>query len=125
MEFKGEVAKKYKKLCCGLLGYTELVAEEKKGGMKNATKEITHYNRAYVGNISTWRLLLSFVFRDGNMEEELRSFWKRLSSLVTGMVSRPKNSMEPHLKFPWVSEASQVSRNFEDYVFSCKGSLFA
>lgn len=80
MEVKGEVAKKYKKLCCGLLGSTELVAEEKKGGMKSATKEITHYNRAYVGDISTWRLLLSFVFRDGNTEEELRSFWKRLSS---------------------------------------------
>lgn len=63
-------------------------------------KEITHYNRAYVDNISTWRRLLSFVFRDGNMDEARRSFWKTLSSLATGTVSRPKNSVGSHLKFP-------------------------
>ena len=50
--------------------------------------------------------LLSFVFRDRNMDEVQRSFWKGLSSLVTCTVSRLKNSEESHLKFPWVPEVS-------------------
>lgn len=92
--------------------------------MKNEIKETTCYHRAYVDNISTQRPLLSFVFGDRNMDEVSRSFG-RDSSLVTGTVSRPKNSAEPHLKFPWVSEASRVSRDFEDHVSSYKGSPFA